>query len=96
MPSLLGQVELAEVLDLTTVQQLREDLAAAIAEHNIIHIDASKVERAGTPAIQVVLAAGRDLSADNRKVVITKASDVFRAAFRDLGLDQQFSEWSEE
>jgi anti-anti-sigma regulatory factor len=90
-----GEVELPEVLDLGMVQGLRESLAAAIAEQNAIHIDAGKVERVGTPAVQVILAAGRDLSAENRTFVITKASDVFRSAFRDLGLDEQFSEWSE-
>lgn len=91
-----GEVELPEILDLTSVQELRERLATALAEHNSIHIDAGKVERVGTPAVQVLLAVGRDLTADDRKIIITKVSDVFKSAFRDLGLDEQFSEWSEE
>ncbi|WP_428645138.1 STAS domain-containing protein [Roseibium sp.] len=89
-----GQVELPVILDLGTVHHLRERLATAIAEQNTVSIDASQVERIGTPAVQVLLAASRALAAEDRPLVIQKASEPFRSAFADLGLSEQYSKWS--
>ncbi len=93
MSHLQGPVELPAILDLGTVHALREQLVAALADQTTVSIDASKVERIGTPAVQVLLAAGRALSADGRNLLIGDASETFRAAFSDLGLGEQFSKW---
>ncbi|WP_269586083.1 STAS domain-containing protein [Roseibium sp. Sym1] len=88
------EVELPEILDLESVPKLRECLAGALSEQSEIQIDAGKVERIGTPAVQVLLAAAAELAGEKRRLVLTGSSSVFQSAFEDLGLSSQYAEWS--
>ncbi len=89
-----GDVELVKVLDLNAVHDLRELLATTLSETGTIVINAENVERIGTPAVQVILAAGKELSNENRSIVISKSSETFQSAFADLGLEDQLLQWS--
>jgi chemotaxis protein CheX len=83
---------LPQILDLTYAQPLRDAMAALLIGGTPV-LDASAVERMSTPCAQVLLATGRAavLAGDSFKIL--NASDVFRAALADLGLQPEFSKW---
>jgi len=79
---------LPQSLDLTQAQALRDTLTD-LADHGAVALDASSVERMSTPCVQVLLAAGRA----SAPFKILNASDAFKSALVDLGLQQTFSKW---
>lgn len=74
---------LPSVLDLRAVASLKADVAASGSAP--IEIDASKVERIGAPCLQVLLAAAKARSSDNRGWRIASASEAFRDDVRLMG-----------
>ncbi len=80
---------LPQILDLTEAKSLR-DLVAALQGEGAVILDASAVDRMSTPCAQVLLAAGRTPGGAFK---IINASDVFRTALADLGLQPEFSKW---
>jgi anti-anti-sigma regulatory factor len=84
--------KLPEVLDLTRAQNLRETMVALL-NGGPIALDASAVERMSTPCAQVLLAAGRAADLGGSSLQIIDASDVFRTALADLGLQAEFKNW---
>ena len=85
-------VRLPQVLDLTQAQNLRDTMAARLSDGPLV-LDASAVERMSTPCAQVLLAAGRAADLASSAYQIINASDVFRTALADLGLEAEFSNW---
>lgn len=83
---------LPSVLDLTQAQSLRGAMVAALGDRSIL-LDASAVERMSTPCVQVMLAAGRAADLANAPFQIARASEAFRAALDDLGLQAEFEKW---
>jgi anti-anti-sigma regulatory factor len=83
---------LPQVLDLTRAQDLRETMAARLGGGPLV-LDASAVERMSTPCAQVLLAAGRAADLVGSPFQIIDASDEFRAALTDLGLQAEFKNW---
>jgi chemotaxis protein CheX len=83
---------LPQVLDLTQAQNLRDGIAARLSEGPLV-LDASAVERMSTPCTQVLLAAGRAADLAGSPFQIFNASDVFRTALADLGLQAEFKNW---
>ena len=83
---------LAQVLDLTQARVLRENMMALL-QNGAMVLDAGAVERMSTPCVQVLLAAGYAAAAANSRFQIVNASDSFRAALADLGLQSQFTDW---
>jgi anti-anti-sigma regulatory factor len=59
----------------------------------ILTLDGSDVDYAATPCVQILLAAGRKRDATNCSLVIRHASDAFRRAIDDFGLQPDFSKW---
>jgi chemotaxis protein CheX len=83
---------LPQVLDLTQAQNLRDTMVARLSDGPRI-LDASAVERMSTPCAQVLLAAGRAADLAGSAFQIINASDVFRTALADLGLEAEFNNW---
>lgn len=83
---------LPQILDLTEAHNLRDNMIRLCGEPGIL-LDASGVERMSTPCVQVLLAAGRAAEVSRKSFKIVKASDVFRAAIADLGLQAEFRNW---
>ena len=83
---------LPQVLDLTQAQNLRDSMAARLGDGPLL-LDASAVERMSTPCAQVLLAAGRAADLASSAYQIINASDVFRTALADLGLEAEFNNW---
>lgn len=87
-----GRYSPPATLDLTAARDLRERLTTMLAGSGVA-LDMSAVERMSTPCMQVLLAAGRSADAAKVSFQIVDASDAFRAAVADLGLETQFSNW---
>lgn len=80
------------MLDLPQARGLKEDLARLLVQGAVV-LDAAAVERMSTPSAQVLLAAGRAAAAAGTEFQIVNASEVFRAALADLGLQAEFKNW---
>jgi len=85
---------LAANLDLAAVQVLKESLADAMLAGNDVIVGGANVERVGTPAVQVLLAAARTLASEGRRFALTQPSEALRAAAKELGLADTFEQWS--
>ncbi|MGO9357708.1 MAG: STAS domain-containing protein [Xanthobacteraceae bacterium] len=83
---------LPQVLDLTQAQALRDRVADHLRA-GALNLDAGAVERASTPCLQVLLAAGRAAERAGTAYRILNASDAFGSALADLGLRAEFSKW---
>jgi len=88
-------VALAPVLDAAAAHALRDTLLEAVSLRADVVLDGAGVERIGTPAVQVLLAAGRALAAGSRRLVLAKPSRALSGAFEDLGLSVELRSWSE-
>jgi chemotaxis protein CheX len=87
-----AQIRLPQVLDLTQAQNLRDTMAARLSGGPLV-LDASAVERMSTPCVQVLLAAGRAADLAGSPFQFINASDVFRTALADLGIEAEFNNW---
>jgi chemotaxis protein CheX len=85
-------IRLPQVLDLTRAQNLRDTMAARLSGGPLV-LDASAVERMSTPCVQVLLAAGRAADLAGSTFQFINASDVFRTALTDLGIEAEFKNW---
>jgi anti-anti-sigma regulatory factor len=83
---------LPQILDFTQAHPLRDTMAALLSGDELT-LDASAVERMSTPCAQVLLATGRAAAAAGASFKIINASDAFRTALADLGLQDEFSSW---
>lgn len=83
---------LPSVLDLTQAQILRDAMLVVLSDRSVL-LDAGAVERMSTPCAQVLLAAGRAADLASSSFQITGASDAFRTALADLGLQAEFEKW---
>lgn len=86
-------INLPTVVDIVSAEALFNDLNHASHAHKII-IHAEKVERITTPAVQLLLATEKSLSAVEGSFVIQSPSEVFQTALIDLGLGLQLKKWS--
>jgi anti-anti-sigma regulatory factor len=92
-PLAAGQMHaLPEMLDLAQAESLHNSMLNLSQQRDVL-LDASAVERMSTPCLQILLAAGRSAQAVQKSFKIINASDVFRAAIADLGLQTEFSNW---
>ncbi|MGA7804672.1 STAS domain-containing protein [Bradyrhizobium sp.] len=83
---------LPQTLDLTQAAALRGDLTGLLGS-GVVLLDAAAVERMSTPCVQVLLAAGLAAEAASQPIRIVNASDAFRTAVADLGLESHFIKW---
>ena len=87
-----GRYSVPATLDLTAARDLRERLIPMLSGSGVV-LDMSAVDRMSTPCLQVLLAAGRAADTAEVSFQIVDASDAFRSAVADLGLETQFSNW---
>jgi anti-anti-sigma regulatory factor len=87
-------VALAANLDLSAAQALKESLTDAMLAGSDVVVSGASVERVGTPAVQVLLAAARTLASEGRRFSLLESSEALDAAFEELGLAATFEEWS--
>lgn len=73
---------------------LRERCLELLTSEGDVGIDASKVETITTPCIQVLLATEIECRSSGRAVHLSGASEAFTEAFADLGLQDQYDNWS--
>lgn len=83
---------LPSMLDLTAASGLRAALGPLLKQR-LIQIDASQVERMSTPCVQVLLSAAGSADAAKAQFRIVEASEAFRSAISELGLQSEFSRW---
>jgi anti-anti-sigma regulatory factor len=87
-----GPHRLTQALDLTQASALRDQMILLLQKGAVV-LDARAVERMSTPCLQVLLAAGFAAAAANTSFQIVNASDSFKAAVADLGLQSRFTDW---
>ncbi|WP_407049777.1 STAS domain-containing protein [Methyloraptor flagellatus] len=81
----VASVALPTHVDMAATIELREQLLA-MAGAPRIEVDGAAVERIGTPAIQVLLAATRGAAAEGRSLKLRSPSSAMRRALEDVGL----------
>ena len=85
-------VALPRALDLSFANELLADIRARDGDP-ILTLDGSAVDYASTPCVQILLAAGLQRDATDCSLVIRDASDAFRRAIDDFGLQSEFTKW---
>ncbi len=90
------RLTLAPVLDILVAEPLRDLLRESVVLGGRVEIDASKVERIGTPCVQVLVAGWRALAEKGLEVVFVAPSEPFMNAFYELGLFEVVAEWNVE
>jgi len=88
------EIKLPGQLDMSVLADLKEELVSAAADARSLRIDGSAVERASTPAIQLIIATARAFEADGRSFVLGAPSQTLIAALQDLGLEPDYRNWS--
>ncbi len=88
------EIRLPAQLDLASLTALKEELTSAATSANSLIVDGSNVERVGTPAIQLILAAAKAFSGEGRQFTLEAPSQPLSAAFDDLGLAEVTRQWS--
>lgn len=86
------KIKLPAQLDLAALPALRDEIGGAIGVS--LTIDGSDVERVGTPAVQLLLAAAKAVAAEGRSFALRSPSAALAAAFLDLGLASELDCWS--
>ncbi len=81
------QVTLPPVADLTYAVPLKERLLQSLAAGTSVAVDASAVQRASSPCLQVLVAGMQSFAkAGGASLVITDPSEAFRETVSVLGL----------
>jgi anti-anti-sigma regulatory factor len=80
-------------LDMRSVQDLKDRLAAALASNPVLRLDGAQTTHVATPGVQLLLAASRTAKSEGGRIVLTNGSAALEAAFQDLGLANELAEW---
>jgi len=86
-------VVLDSVIDLVTVDHLREQLLPAIAADGTVVVDAHAVECLTTPGVQLLLAASRSAAECGQRFHLINPSETVVNVFGELGLSAMIEEW---
>lgn len=87
-------IELPENLDIEAATALKTALTTEDAPERAICIEAGEVRRVGTACIQVLLYAGRSLTAEGCAFSIRAPSPALLSACADMGLLEEMQSWS--
>ncbi len=87
-------VTLPVMLDVSAAHALKELFVDAASSRADVVLSGVNVERVGTPAVQVLLAAAQTIASEGHRFALTQASDALCAAFSDLGLKSTLEQWS--
>jgi anti-anti-sigma regulatory factor len=74
--------------------ELRDRLEALIGPDADLVCDGSEVTRVGTQGAQLLVTAARSVAATGGRLRLNAPSSALTAAFEDLGLQNELSNWS--
>ena len=80
-------VELPEVFTLASVTELKTTLDASITNNDVIHVDASKVERVDGVALQLLFHSSRLLVKKPDDFVLLQPSEILQDALKVMGME---------
>ncbi len=87
-----SEISLPAVIDLPAAAELRQALLAALSGvAPCILLDASEVERISTSAIQIILAAEKEIKPKGGSIGFNKISASLIQTWQDLGLASQLT-----
>lgn len=89
-----GAIALPPALDLSGAGELKSMLLADIATGEPSILDGSHVQRVATPGVQILLAYANTTAQQGQRPKILNPSEALKAAFDELGLGHQLSQWS--
>ena len=81
-------VELADVVDISKVENLLETLKKTAEQGGEVNVDVSGVTRIDTAGLQLLYSFQKTLSDHHGKVTLTNPSDEFMQCARVVGFDQ--------
>ncbi len=84
------QLALPAVVDLDTIEILREQLLDAVGQGHVV-MDGSGVERIATNALVMLLAGSETARRCDSSYKISDASEALTAAIARLGMQEQFA-----
>lgn len=93
MPAESQQVELPEILDISSCKALRDQLVTALAAPGGCEINTRKVRKISTPCVQILVAAGLEADRKGTGYSFGRVSTVFGDAFENLGLSEFLERW---
>ena len=82
-------IECADVIDISTTTELRTQLMISLESRQSVVLDASRVERIDTAALQVLSAFVQDAYSQKQSVLWKEPSKVLLRSAELLGLSQQ-------
>ncbi len=94
-PAPLPVTKLPAILDMRNTQDLRDRLLSALAVSSDLRLDGSETTQVATPGVQLLLAASQSAKAKGGKIIMTNPSPALEAAFLDLGVAAELTEWRE-
>lgn len=86
-------LSLPAVLDIRSASSFYDEVKAISTAGTNLSVDAKKVEKITTPAIQILLAASAEVCKKKGSFKIQKPSSEMTAAFVIMGLESQFNQW---
>ena len=87
-----SSIPLPQILDLGVAETLHKTLAEYGKTKSKLRIDGTSVERATTPCVQILVAAGKSAEAQGQEVSY-RLSDHLREVVNELGLGPIFDLW---
>ena len=88
-------VSLPPILDMAAAVELRTTLAAALAAGCAVQIEAGDVQRASTPALQVLTAAATSFGDQGTGFALGACAPALTEAVSSLGLGMALGIWGE-
>lgn len=92
----VSELMLPASVDLSSVHEVCSRIIAACTESDSLVLVASEVERIGTPGVQLLLAAAREISDRGGALLLKGPSEAVCTAFEDLGLSDDLKRWSDQ
>lgn len=84
---------LPEVMDISAAEGIKNLFLGSLSGEGDIVIDASKVEKFTSPAIQLLVALEKSLEGVERNIVINNPSETFQNSCKILGITEQYNKW---
>jgi len=92
--SKLSEIKLEARLDVSAAEALHAELLDKRNDTGGLTVNASAVTMIDTPAIQVLLAAAKDLEGQGEAFHLKDSSEEIGEAMALLGLSNEFEQWS--
>ncbi len=85
-------IKLKELMDISYAEKFHNEMLSYInSASGDLFFDASDVSRITTPCVQIIIAAEKEASENNIKIIFSEVSQAFEKSFSDLGLTENLS-----